>query len=50
MRDGDNGLSLCHHVDAGNVADVQELTKALERILQMLDCSPMEGSTVNLCF
>ena len=50
VLDGDNGLSLCHHVYAGNVADVQELPKALERILKMLDRNQMERSTVTLVF
>src|SRR5262249_973627 len=50
VLDGDNGLSLCHHVYAGNVAEVQELPKALERILKMLDRNQVERSTVTLVF
>jgi transposase len=50
VLDGDNGLTLCHHVYAGNVADVEELPKALERILRMLDRNQIERSTVTLVF
>ena len=50
VLDGENGLSLCHHVYAGNVADVEELPQALERILRMLDRNQMERSTVTLVF
>jgi transposase len=50
VLDGDSGLSLCHHVYAGNVADVEELPKALERILKMLDRNQIERSTVTLVF
>ena len=50
VLDGDSGLNLCHHVYAGNVADVQELPQALERILKMLDRNQMERSTVTLVF
>lgn len=50
VLDGDNGLSLCHHVYAGNVADVQELPQALQRILKMLDRNQIERSTVTLVF
>jgi transposase len=50
VLDGDNGLSLCHHIYAGNVADVQELPQALERILKMLDRNQIERSTVTLVF
>jgi hypothetical protein len=46
VLDGDNGLSLCHHVYAGNVAEVEGLPKALERILKMLDRNQIERSTV----
>src|SRR3989441_7861423 len=30
VLDGENGISLCHHVYAGNVADVEDLPKALD--------------------
>src|SRR5205809_7975404 len=48
--DGENGISLCHHVYAGNVADVDELPKALERMVTMLDRNQIERSTVTLVF
>src|SRR2546430_5468924 len=37
VLDGENGISLGHHVYAGNVADVEELPKALDRLVKMLD-------------
>ena len=30
VLDGENGISLCHHVYAGNVTDAEELPKALD--------------------
>lgn len=50
VLDGENGLSLCHHVYPGNVADVAELPQALERIVKMLDHNQIERSTVTLVF
>jgi transposase len=50
VLDGENGISLCHHVYAGNIADAEELPKALERILKMLDHNQIERSTVTLVF
>ncbi|MFN7542666.1 MAG: hypothetical protein ACK5TN_07725 [Acidobacteriota bacterium] len=37
VLDGESGLSLCHHVYPGNLADANELPAALERIGAMLD-------------
>ena len=50
VLDADNGISLCHHVYAGNVADVEELPHALERIVKMLDRNQIERSSVTLVF
>ena len=50
VLDGENGISLCHHVYAGNVADVEELPQALDRIVRMLDRNQIERSTVTLVF
>lgn len=50
VLDGDHGLSLCHHVYAGNVADVDELPEALDRMVRMLDYHQIERSTVTLVF
>jgi len=50
VLDGENGISLCHHVYAGNVADAEELPKALERIVKMLDHNQIERSSVTLVF
>jgi transposase len=50
VLDGDNGISLCHHVYAGNVADVDELPIALQRIVKMLERNQIERSSVTLVF
>jgi transposase len=50
VLDGESGISLCHHVYAGNVADVEELPQALERIVKMLNRNQIETSTVTLVF
>jgi hypothetical protein len=50
VLDGENGLSLCHHVYAGNVADAAEFPEALARIVRMLDYNEIERSTVTLVF
>src|SRR5438477_1589324 len=46
VLDGEHGISLCHHVYAGNVADVEELPKALDRLVKMLDRNQIERSSV----
>src|SRR6202453_4000376 len=48
VMDGDNGLSLCHHVYPGQVADVDEFSTALGRITWMLDQNQMERESVTL--
>lgn len=50
VLDGDHGISLCHHVYAGNVADVEELPVALERLVKLLDRNQIERSSVTLVF
>src|SRR5437762_2035708 len=50
VLDGEHGISLCHHVYAGNVADVEELPKALDRLVKMLDRNQIERSSVTLVF
>jgi transposase len=50
VLDGDSGVSLCHHVYPGNVADAAELPEALERIGKMLDANQIERETVTLVF
>ena len=37
VLDGEHGLSLCHHLYAGNVSDSNELPAALERIVRLLE-------------
>jgi transposase len=48
VLDGENGLSLCHHVYPGNVADVDEFSAALARITRMLDQNQIARETVTL--
>jgi transposase len=48
VLDGENGLSLCHHVYAGNIADVEEFSTALARITRMLDQNQIARETVTL--
>src|SRR5207302_6335586 len=48
VLDGENGLSLCHHVYPGNVADAEEFPIALARIVALLDRHGMARDTVTL--
>jgi transposase len=48
VLDGENGLSLCHHVYPGNRADVDEFSTALTRIIRMLDKNQIERDSVTL--
>jgi transposase len=50
VLDGENGLSFCHHVYAGNVADAAEFPEALARIVRMLDHNQIERQSVTLVF
>src|SRR6266699_2473755 len=50
VLDAEHGLSLCHHVYAGNVADAVELPEALSRIVAMLDRNQIERQSVTLVF
>jgi transposase len=50
VLDGENGLSLCHHVYRGNVADGEEFSASLSRILGMLDRCQIARDTVTLVF
>ena len=50
VLDAEHGLSLCHHVYAGNVADAAELPEALDRIVKMLDHNQIERQSVTLVF
>jgi transposase len=50
VLDGDNGLSLCHHVCRGNLADGDEFSTSLTRMLGMLDRTQMARDTVTLVF
>lgn len=48
VLDGDNGLSLCHHLYRGNVADAEEFPEALHRIVTLLERNQMAPETVTL--
>lgn len=48
VLDGENGLSLCHHVYPGNVADAEEFPIALERIVALLDRHAIARDSVTL--
>src|SRR5216684_3395802 len=48
VLDGDNGLSLCHHLYPGNVADAAELPVALSRIVALLDRNQIARDSVTL--
>ena len=50
VLDGENGLSLCHHVYRGNVADGEEFSTSLSRMLGMLDRCQIARDTVTLVF
>ena len=48
VLDGESGLSLCHHVYPGNLADANELPTALERIGKMLDGQSIPRDSVTM--
>jgi transposase len=48
VLDGENGLSLCHHVYPGNVADAEEFPIALKRVITLLDQHGIARDTVTL--
>jgi transposase len=48
VLDGENGLSLCHHVYAGNIADAEEFPVALKRIVALLDQHQIVRDAVTL--
>jgi transposase len=48
VLDGENGLSLCHHVYPGNVVDTEEFPIALGRIVALLDRHGIARDTVTL--
>src|SRR5258705_4725993 len=50
VLDGESGLSLCHHVYPGDVADAEEFSAALSRITHMLDHNQIARDTVTLVF
>jgi transposase len=48
VLDGENGLSLCHHVYPGNVTDAEEFPIALARMVALLDRHGIGRDTVTL--
>ena len=50
LLDGENGISICHHVYSGETCDADEFSVALERIGRMLDENKIERESVTLVF
>jgi transposase len=50
VLDGIYGLSLCHHVYPGNVADAEEFSIALPRLLRFLDENQIARDSITLVF
>ena len=50
VLDGESGLSLCHHVYPGNLADAEEMPTALSRIVTLLDRNDIPPQSVTLVF
>jgi transposase len=48
VLDGENGLSLCHHLYQGNVADREEFPEALHRMRTLLERNQIAPDTVTL--
>jgi transposase len=48
VLDGENGMSLCHHVYRGNGADGEEFSTSLARMLGMLDRCQIAPDEVTL--
>ncbi len=48
VLDGENGLSLCHHLYPGNVTDAEEFPEALSRIGTLLKRNGIAPETVTL--
>ncbi len=48
VLDSESGMSLCHHVYPGNVADAEEFPVALERMTALLDHNRIARDTVTL--
>jgi transposase len=48
VLDGENGLSLCHHVYPGKITDTEGFPAALRRIVVLLDRHDMARETVTL--
>jgi hypothetical protein len=48
VLDGDNVLSLCHHLCQGHVADAEEFPEALHRIRTLLERNQIAPDTVTL--
>jgi transposase len=50
VLDGVHGLSLCHHVYPGNVADSDEFSASMPRLLRFLDSNRIPRETVTIVF
>ena len=50
VLDGENGLSMCHHVYSGETSDSEEFSDSLQHICRMLDQNQIERGSVTLVF
>ena len=50
VLDGENGLSMCHHVYSGETSDSEEFSDSLEHICRLLDQNQIERGSVTLVF
>ena len=48
VLDGESGISLCHNVYPGNLADTEVLPATLSRITALLDRQQIERGSVTL--
>ena len=50
VLDGENGISMCHHVYSGETSDSEEFSDSLEHICRLLDQNQIERGSVTLVF
>ena len=50
LLDGENGISMCHHVYSGETSDSEEFSDSFEHICRLLDQNQIERNSVTLVF
>ena len=50
LLDGENGISMCHHVYSGETSDSEEFSDSLQHICRLLDQNQIERGSVTLVF